>query len=51
MTKTENAKYDFDQALEMLKINKRSLSRATGRIRELGGINRVRGRKAMGIEG
>ena len=50
MTKAEHAKYAFDQALAMLEVNKGSLSRATQRIRDVGGLTRARGRKAVGIE-
>ena len=50
MTKAENAETAFRQALARADVSKQSLSRATSRIINMGGLTRVRGRKAVGIE-
>ena len=49
MTKAENAEYAFRQALARADVSKQALSRATSRIINMGGLTRVRGRKAVGV--
>ncbi|CAK0827972.1 unnamed protein product, partial [Prorocentrum cordatum] len=49
MTKTENAESAFRQALAIADVSKQALGRAMSRIFDMGGLIRVRGRKAVGV--
>lgn len=49
MLKTENAEFAFREALARADVSKQSHNRAKDRIVNMGGLTRVRGRKAMGI--
>ena len=49
MLKAENAEFAFRQQLAWAEANKQAYNRAIDRIVHVGGLNRVRGRKAVGL--
>ena len=49
MWKAEAAEFAFRQQLAWAEVNKQALNRAKDRIVHVGGLNRVRGRKALGL--